>query len=927
MKNRLLFGLTAAVLPLLIASCATTEKAGTKSGSKAAASQETVPLANVIEKYNSNFEGVNGEGALWWWSDRGWKPNFVAQAAYNDGEQPDAECGKFYGKATSNNGDEAQCQFAYKDLAAAMQAGATYNYSFWAKIADDSAVKEGTLKLVVNAASEDWSDVESAQLTTPVVNLTDKWQKFTGSFPMNDPKGTIQMQFTGSAGINYCVDDVRVTIDPAFAGSIETNIVSLKDVLTSDKGFGHDLIVGGAMTVGEASDPLYMQLLFKHFNGVTLGNELKLDAMNGYHDGNRTPLGITTDTLNGKEIKVPVLDHSRADSLLDKVVAYNQKNPKNPIKVRGHVLVWHSQAPEWFFHKDYDMKKADASKEEMNERMEWYIKTMLTYYTDKSSETGKKYADCFYGWDVVNEAVSDGTGTYRSDTENSSWWRIYKSNEFIINAFKFANKYAPKTLGLYYNDYNEASPQKMKGIVQLLKDVKNAEGTRITAMGMQGHYNMDSPSITEFENAVREYCKVVDSVMITEFDLKASSSFNGTNFDDEYNKQAYRYKSFYDKLVELDKEKGVNVSGVIFWGVTDPYSWLQTFSGVGGGADGKQSQCPLLFDGKYKAKPAFYAFADPSKLEPAIKNITIVESDDFAYGTPYSFQAGNVNVEFSPIWKNGKVSVKANAKGKIGANDKIALFVDDGSGIKSVSDKASSATVLSIDTAAAGSVSTIKIDVRYETDKAISSFNDLLNNQATSSKFYAAALMKPYAVIKKGSPALSFDDATWNTANTVKIGVVSGLTQASGEAKVLWDEKALYVYATVKDSDINTDNMNAWEQDSIEVFIDENNAKKEAYEGDDKQYRIGCNNEPSFNGVKCKPVYLKSEARLVDGGYEIVASFAWTDVKPVSGMKIGFDLQINDADKSAKRLGTINWYDETGSGWSKPCVFGTVSLE
>ena len=437
MKNRFLFGCAAAFIPLLISGCATTEKTGTKT--EASVAKEEVVLANVIEKYNSNFEGTGSNGALHWWNDRAWKPDCLNQVAYGEGEQPNAECGKFYAKAISK-GDEAQCQFAYKDLASAIQGGVPYNYSYYARIADDSEVKDGTVKLVINAANEGWSDVESADLKNAVSTLSDKWQLFTGSFTLTDPRAQVQVQFTGSSGVSYCIDDVRITIDPAYAGSIETNIVSLKDVLTSDKGFGHDLIVGGAMTVGEASDPLYMQLLFKHFNGVTLGNELKLDAMNGYHDGNRTPIGITSDTLNGKEIKVPVLDHSRADSLLDKVVEYNSKNPKQPIKVRGHVLVWHSQAPEWFFHKDYDIKKADASKEEMNERMEWYIKTMLTYYTNKSSETGKKYADCFYGWDVVNEAVSDGTGTYRSDTENSSWWRIYKSNEFIINAFKFANK-------------------------------------------------------------------------------------------------------------------------------------------------------------------------------------------------------------------------------------------------------------------------------------------------------------------------------------------------------------------------------------------------------------------------------------------------------------------------------------------------------
>ena len=393
------------------------------------------------------------------------------------------------------------------------------------------------------------------------------------------------------------------------------------DALTSKSGFGHYVIAGGEVTTKEVDDERYMDLLFKHFNAVTLGNELKMDCANGYHDESRSPIALTKDSLNGKEITVPVLDHSKADYILDKIVEWNKANPQKQMKVRGHVLVWHSQAPEWFFHEDYDASKAYVSKDEMNVRLEWYIKTMLTYYTDKTCESGKKYADLFYGWDVVNEAVSDASGTYRSDEEDgkdqlcdaihgskSSWYHVYKSNEFIINAFKFANKYAPASLELYYNDYNECVPKKVKGIVELLKAVKEAEGTRISAMGMQGHYNMDTPSIEEFENAVREYCKVVGSVMITEFDLKGSEDFDGVKLEDEYKKQATRYKELYDKMLELDKEDSINFKGLVFWGVTDQYSWLHTFSGVGGGADGKHHHCPLLFDGNYKEKPAYFAF-------------------------------------------------------------------------------------------------------------------------------------------------------------------------------------------------------------------------------------------------------------------------------------------------------------------------------
>ena len=726
----------------------------------------------------------------------------------------------------------------------------------------------------------------------------------------------------------------------------KTNQHILKDAVTSAKGFGRKVYVGGAVTGGEASDPLYMDLLFTHFNVVTLGNELKMDCMNGYHNGNRSPVALTTDTLGGKEIVVPVLDHSRADALLDKVAAWNKENPKNQLKVRGHVLVWHSQAPEWFFHEDYDAAKPYVSKDEMNVRLEWYIKTMLRYYTDKSTPTGKKYASLFYGWDVVNEAVSDATGSYRTDTEpgadklsdpthgsKSSWWHVYGSNEFIINAFRFANKYAPASLELYYNDYNECSPQKVKGIVELLKAVKNADGTRISGMGMQGHYNMDSPSVSQLESAVRAYSEVVGSVMITEFDLKASPSFDGKNVDEEYNKQAYRYKAIYDKLLALDKEPGINVGGIVFWGVTDPYSWLQSFSGVGGGADGSNPQCPLLFDGNYKAKPAFYAFADADKLEPAIQSVTVLEGDgkDLSYIRPYVLEAGNATAEFRPMWNDGGIVVQVSLSGSPAASDKLVVFLDDGEKITSASiDAASIAAagtkLLSIKADKLSASRDMKMDFRYEHGNEISSFNDFKNNQATSSKFYAKAVLKPFTAVRRGSPSLDFADSEWGRAKSVTLAVRNG-AKADADVRMLWDDDALYVYACVKDAVINTANADPWQQDSLEVFIDEDNAKAESYGADDKQYRISCKNEATFNGEKCAPSAMASNARLVSDGYEIVASFRWTDIQARAGLSIGLDLQINDADASGSRSGTLNWYDENGTGYMNPGVFGTVVLE
>lgn len=101
----------------------------------------------------------------------------------------------------------------------------------------------------------------------------------------------------------------------------------------------------------------------------------------------------------------------------------------------------------------------------MTLRHEWYIKTMAEHYMGENS----KYKDMFYGWDVVNEAISDGRGTYRNENENSTWWRVYGSNEFIINAFRFANKYVPADVELYYNDYGDCSALRVKVLHSFLR--------------------------------------------------------------------------------------------------------------------------------------------------------------------------------------------------------------------------------------------------------------------------------------------------------------------------------------------------------------------------------------------------------------------------------------------------------------------------
>ncbi len=645
------------------------------------------------------------------------------------------------------------------------------------------------------------------------------------------------------------------------------------------------------------------------------------------------------------------LDFSRADAMVDKILELNAAHPDRKIRIRGHVLVWHSQTPEWFFHENYDISKPYVDKATMNRRLEWYISSVFDHYFGEAAN--KKYDGLFYGWDVVNEAVIGNT--YRTDKvnpaesldeirhgNNSSWWHVYQSNEFIINAFKYANKYAPSDVELYYNDFGETDNIKSEGIIKLISDVKSAQGTRLDAFGMQAHYSVDSFSAAQFKTVAKKYAEAAGKVQLTELDFQASAAYKSgaASKESEYTKMAYCHKQLFDAAKDL-KKNGTNVAGITVWGVIEPNSWLHSQSNVGGGADGSK-QCPLLFDGKYKAKPAYWAYVDATKLEPLIQDIVVAEQKgDTMSGTEYSFSDDDTQAAFIPTWDKDGLNVLVSVKdATINDTDEVTVYVDETNSAGDVTPVKKTVKRSEAQAVDGGYRATIKVpmtdlkvaktigmDVKVmNNDKAVS-FNDLKEMQETSSKYYAKATLKP-GIEKATKATVKIDgeaDSEWDKAVAIPLTINLG-AKVTADAKVLWDDENLYVYATVKDPVLNKDGGEAYQQDSLEVFIDENNAKTESYDDDDKQYRINYENEHSFNGKKCLEENVQSAAKVTGDGYVIEAAFKWTDIKPKKGDRIGLEFQINDADASGARIGTLSWNDETGMGWSKSSVYGTIEL-
>lgn len=860
-----------------------------------------------------------------------------------------------------------------QDITENVSEGEEYEFSFWAKLSDDyNKELKDSQKTVQFQPYYENGDGKQEYDTTGLISGTSaqileagKWTKFEGTYkiPSGAKKVVIRIleqgnwQEPGSCIMGkYYVANVSMKKITKPKPEIEENIPDWKASVTESLGNGS--IAGTAIMSSEISDDTLMALVKKHFNAVTFGNELKPDALFNYQIGQS--VDSTTITFQGKELKVPVvndkqenLDFSRADAMLDKILEWNNANPNDKIRVRGHVLVWHSQTPEWFFHEDYDVAKPYADKETMNRRLEWFIFSVFDHYFGKAANG--KYDGLFYGWDVVNEAVngntyrddkviSDASDTSTSDTRhgsNSMWWRVYKSNEFIINAFKYANKYAPKNVELYYNDFGETDNTKCEGIVKLINDVKSADGTRLDAFGMQAHYNVDGFSAAQFKSVAKKYAQAAGKVQLTELDFKASSTYDGTaaTKESEYTKMAYCHKNLYEAIKALKKE-GTNVSGLTVWGVIEPNSWLHSQSDLGGGASGS-AQCPLLFDGNYKAKPAYWAYVDATKLQPAIQKVTITEAKDGNIaGETYTIDQGEVQAEFIPVWDADGLTVQVKVKDTtVNDADAVTVYVDPKNSASDITPDKVTVARTAAAAIAGGYQATVKVsmknlkvaqqislDVVVNNDGKTGSFNDLTGKQESSSKYYAVATMKPgIEKIPYGTISVDADaDAAWGNAVNIPLTINKG-SEASANAKVLWDDDNLYVYATIKDAVLDKTGAQTHEQDSLEVFIDEDNGKTASYGEDDKQYRINYNNEQSFNGKKCLAENVKSATKTIDGGYVVEAAFKWTDIKPANGTKIGLEFQINDA-KDGKRIGTLSWYDETGMGWSGSNVYGTVEL-
>jgi endo-1,4-beta-xylanase len=316
--------------------------------------------------------------------------------------------------------------------------------------------------------------------------------------------------------------------------------------------------IGVAVSVQALKREDESQLIIKQFNSITPENAMKMGP------------------IHPKENEYYWKD-------ADSIVAFAQRHH---IKIRGHNLCWHNQAPGWLF---VDSTGKTVSKQVLLQRLKDHITTVVG-----------RYKGIIYAWDVVNEAISDKPGEY---LRNSLWYQVC-GEEFIARAFEYAHAADPDAL-LFYNDYNEINAAKREKIYRLVKGLKDA-GVPIHGIGLQGHWAINEPSEGQLDSTISRFALLGLKVQVTELDISVypkehnarerKEEDNNTAFTEE--KERSQVEMYTTCFKVFRKYKNV-LSGVTFWNISDRSSWLDNFPVRG------RKDYPLLFDKDLKPKKAF----------------------------------------------------------------------------------------------------------------------------------------------------------------------------------------------------------------------------------------------------------------------------------------------------------------------------------
>ncbi len=195
------------------------------------------------------------------------------------------------------------------------------------------------------------------------------------------------------------------------------------------------------------------------------------------------------------------------------------------------------------------------------------------------------------------------------------------------------------------------------------------------------------------------------------------------------------------------------------------------------------------------------------------------------------------------------------------------------------------------------------------------------------------------AKANKATPAdyKDINDPAWNQAEEITFNKRSSTNQsasieASGKARVLWDDDYLYARVEViKNYPLNASNSQSHLQDSVELFFSEQNFRGSyGSVAEGNQYRV------NYQGVTSQKINHSGWGGsgtvlqdLPEGkyGYVLTYRIPWADksVDKVPGTVFGLDFQINAMQNQNTRT-CFAWSDGTDSGYNTSLYWGELTL-
>lgn len=473
--------------------------------------------------------------------------------------------------------------------------GATYSISVWVKQTTSS---DQTIKLSANLTVSGQDSYPAIKEETTLKSGV--WTKIEGTYEVPESFSKLTFYVEGPSGnFDFLVDDLTIT--QTTAGKEPFNPEGLTSIKDTYSGIFER--VGNVLSYNTSWNNGYqmqsddtMKFVKHHFNSYTLENELKpaqilsdwsgtISVSEAKKLGYVIPDGYTESTV-GK------LNFDSVDKILEIANQYG-------LQMRGHVMQWHQQTSTRFFKEGYSSSGANVSKEVMDKRLEFYIRSVMKHVMDKEKSLTGKAGSLVYCWDITNEY------THRTnDPAATSWMDVYGDMglkpTYVKKAYEVAydelKQYGlQKDITLFYNDYNEYDVA--DEIVELINYINEGEEAKICGgIGMQSHITVNYPSLEKYGTAVDKFLATGLQVQVTELDIGIE---DGQTEEDLANHYSDIMKLLISKQENRDKSVNARgITGVTVWGLYDAISWR------------KPTSCLLFGESLEDPKPAFYSFLE-----------------------------------------------------------------------------------------------------------------------------------------------------------------------------------------------------------------------------------------------------------------------------------------------------------------------------